>query len=93
MSEQPSTYYTPAHIVNPGTGTGDMTPAAELVNPPYYIEGRTQRLARLGLKLAGLVARMNDDMPYQQAANLADEIEKTAGEILQVGEGWEPSNE
>ena len=59
----------------------------------YHMETRTQRLARLGVVLAQKVARMNDDMPYPQAAVLADDIERTKSEILQLSESWEPSNE
>jgi hypothetical protein len=61
---------------------------------PYYIETITQRLARLGVELAGLMAHQHERAMLVETINrMNDRIEAIVAEILQISENWDKSNE
>jgi len=71
--------------------TGSATAA---INPPYYIETRTQRLARLGIELSQLRKHQHDTPMTVEAINqINDRMDALMAEILTISEMWEPSNE
>jgi hypothetical protein len=61
---------------------------------PYYIETIPQRLARLGVELANLLAHQHErPFPVETINRMNDRIEAIAAEILQISESWDKSNE
>lgn len=60
----------------------------------YVIETKTERLARLGVELAGLVVKIwSPSWTLQNAENIMKNVTRIANEILQISESWTPSNE